>query len=401
MTYINPMHYLDPQFLLGLVTEREIDATSEKAKYIGDKFFPTQNVEEQTVVWESIRTQNPLGGIYSSRGKAVPSTDMAFGTHFATLAWIKAARVLDPDVVAKVRAPGMANIYAQGESAFPIAGMAARLGAKMKSYLEAVDDQMRATKEFLALSAMRGELHWPPLGENGLPISVNMPEWNSGQRMDLQWEFTSEFKQDISVLTGTPAIAGGANREGTKVYWNKAGADPRHDMEVIADLMLDVKNVDAENATLLMSRKVLSYMAELANIQRWIVGVNYESVNAGMAADINKVKEKIKTAFGYTIQLYDAKWTYTDGVDAKGKEVQKSVRFLPARQMLVLPKGEKIGTMAQAPHENPAGDFVYGDIVWVYTEPRPPKDREIEMDNIVWPLLQQPEGIGVFTVMGE
>ena len=73
--------------------------------------------------------------------------------------------------------------------------------------------------------------------------------------------------------------------------------------------MLELKGVDPENATLIMSRKVLSYMAELANIQRWVVGVNYEAVNAGMAADIFKLKEKIQTMFGYDMQLYDAKWT--------------------------------------------------------------------------------------------
>lgn len=397
---INPMYLLEPMYLMGVIKERQ-DFGLERPKYIGKSYFPEQDVAEQTVVWESIRSTNRLAGVYSAKGKPVPGDELGFSSHFARLVWIKAAKVLDPQIVQAVRDPGMAALYASGGPIpFAVESVAERVAAKMKVNAAYIDDQIQATKEYFMLQAMQGELIWPPLDASGNVIATPMPEWNAEERIYIKWGFTPEFKQSVDNLVGVPAMPGLANRTGTNKFWNKADADPRHDLEVINDLMLELKNVDADNAELIMSRKVLSYMAELANVQRWIVGVNYESVMAGMAADISKLKERIKTQFGYDIRLYDAKWTYTSGVDASGKEVEKSVRFLPANKMLVVPKGETLGTLAQARHENQDGNWVFGDVVWVYTEPRAPRTREVEMDNVVFPLLQQPEGIGVFTVLG-
>lgn len=397
---VNPLYLLEPMYLMGVIKERQ-DFGLERPKYIGRQYFKEQNVPEQTVLWESIRDTNRLGGVYSAKGKPVPGDELSFSSHFARLVWIKAAKVLDPQIVQAVRDPGMIALYKSGGPIpFAVESVADRVATKMKANAAYIDDQIQATKEYFCLQAMQGELVWPPLDASGNVIASPMPEWNSEEKIYIKWSFTPEFKQSVANLVGVPAVPGAAARQGTNILWNKANADPRHDLEVIADLMLELKNVDAENAEIVMSRKVLSYMAELANIQRWITGVNYESVNAGMAADIVKVKEKIKTMFGYEIRLYDAKWTYTDGVDAQGKEVERSVRFLPAHKMLVVPKGENFGTLAQARHENQDGDWVFGDSVWVYTEPRAPRTREVEMDNVVFPLLQQPEGVGVFTVLG-
>lgn len=400
---VDVLSLLEPRYLMGLIADRQ-DFGLERQKYIGGQYFPRKNFPEQTVLWETIQRENRLAGVYSSKGKAVPGDDIGWGQAFAKLMWIKAAKYLDPDIVSKIRAPGMVAVYKAGESAFPIVGMADRVAAKMREYLEFIDDQLAAQEEYFALSAMQGELIWPPVGADGQPLSDAImalnPEWNKDEKLHITWPFVTEFKQDIKNLTGVAAIPGGTARAGAGYWWNEANADPRHDLEVIADMMLELKSVDAENADLVMSRKVLSYMAEIANIQRWLVGVNYEAVNAGMLADISKVKEKIKTQFGYEIKLYDAKWTYIEGKDATGKEIVKSVRFLPSWKMLVVPRGEKFGVMAQAPHENQTNDWVYGPSVWVYTDPRPPREREMGIENVCFPLMQQPEGVGVFKVMG-
>lgn len=403
MSYVNPLNLLEPQYLMGLLAERQ-DFGLERPKYIGNKYFLRRNFPEQTVLWETVQRENRLAGVYSAKGKAIPGDDIGFGSAFAKLVWIKAAKYLDPDIVTKIKDPGMVAVYKEGGSAFTIQSIADRVAAKVRKYLTFIDDQLAAQEEYFATQAMQGELNWPPLGANGQPLSASVlaanPEWNKDEQIHITWPFVAKFKQDIKNLAGVPAITGATDRAGSGLWWNEANANPRHDLEVIADMMLELKGVDPENATLIMSRKVLSYMAELANIQRWVVGVNYEAVNAGMAADIFKLKEKIQTMFGYDIQLYDAKWTYLDGKDADGKDIVRSVRFLPEWRMLVVPKGEEFGVMAQAPHENQANDWVYGPSVWVYTDPRPPREREMGIDNICFPLLQQPEGVGVFKVMG-
>lgn len=71
MSYVNPLNLLEPQYLMGLLAERQ-DFGLERPKYIGNKYFLRRNFPEQTVLWETIQRENRLAGVYSSKGKAVP-----------------------------------------------------------------------------------------------------------------------------------------------------------------------------------------------------------------------------------------------------------------------------------------------------------------------------------------
>ena len=64
----NVMNMMDPQFLMGVLEERQ-DFGAERSKYIGDRFLPAQDVPEQTVLWETVRRENRLAGVYSSKLK--------------------------------------------------------------------------------------------------------------------------------------------------------------------------------------------------------------------------------------------------------------------------------------------------------------------------------------------
>lgn len=392
------MNMLDPRYLMGVLAERQ-DFGAERPKYIGGTLLPARNVPEQTVLWETVRRENRLAGVYSSRGKAIPGDEIGFSTKFANLVWIKAAKFLDNDIVMKIRHPGNIPVWKSGGES-PIATSAAtEISMKMSEYLTFIDDQMAAQKEYFAIGAALGHLVWPPRDENGLPITPAMPEWNKDEKLDVTWPFVEKFKQNIWELEGVPAKTGLADRAGTGYAWtDKVNADPRYDLEVIADMMLELKGVDAEGATIIMSRKVLSYMAFLANIQNWITGKNYEANGASGFADVNRVKSSLETMFGYKIQLYDAKWTYLDGVDEKGKDVIKSVRFLPANKIIIIPPGESIGVMGQAPQETQKGDYTNDATIYVKRGDVPPYDREMGISQICFPLLTDPEGIAVFNV---
>ena len=392
------MNMLDPRYLMGVLAERQ-DFGAERPKYIGETLLPARNVPEQTVLWETVRRENRLAGVYSSRGKAIPGDEIGFSTKLANLVWIKAAKFLDNDIVMKIRHPGNIPVWKSGGES-PIATSAAtEISMKMSEYLTFIDDQMAAQKEYFAIGAALGHLVWPPRDENGLPITPAMPEWNKDEKLDVTWPFVEKFKQNIWELEGVPAKTGLADRAGTGYAWtDKVNADPRYDLEVIADMMLELKGVDAEGATIIMSRKVLSYMAFLANIQNWITGKNYEANGASGFADVNRVKSSLETMFGYKIQLYDAKWTYLDGVDEKGKDVIKSVRFLPANKIIIIPPGESIGVMGQAPQETQKGDYTNDATIYVKRGDVPPYDREMGISQICFPLLTDPEGIAVFNV---
>jgi len=394
------MNMLDPQFLMGVLEERQ-DFGMERAKYIGSRFLPSQDVPEQTVLWETVRRENRLAGVYSSKAKAIPGDEIGFETKFANLVWIKAAKTLDPDLVMKIRHPGNIPVYKAGMES-PIAQSAANeVQRKMTEYLTFIDDQMAAQKEYFALGAMMGRLVWPPRKEDGTPITIPMPEWNADEKIDIQWPFTTKFVQSINTLKGVAAKTGLAERSGAGYYWNNlSNADPRKDLEVIADMMLELKGVDAEGATIIMSRKVLSYLAETTVVQRWAVGTNYEAAGASAYANLNKVKDFFQTAFGYNVMLYDAKWSYLDGVDSAGKEIIRSVRFLPADKIIVIPAGERVGIMAQAPQEMQNGGYTTGQTLYVKRQDTPPYEREMGVSQVCFPILQDPEAIGLFTVLG-
>lgn len=395
MSY-NPKDFLSPKFLMGVLRERQ-DFGNERARYIGSRYLPFENVPEQTVVWETIRGENRLAGVYSAKGKAISGDEIGFSTYFANLLWIKAAKTLDPDVVHKIRAPGMIDVYKAGQSAFPIQGMKQRVENKFREYLTYIDDQMAAQTEYFATQAMQGQLVWPPVDDSGNPLPVQ-PEWNGDQKINITWPFVAKFKQNISTLAGVPLTSGGADRSGGGYAWNNDNADPLLDFEVITEMMLELKGVDADYATCLMSRRALSYIAMLPNIQRWVRGVNYEGDDPTGVADFPQFKQKIKTQFGLTIETYDAKWTYLDGVEADGKPIIKSRRFIPVNKMIIVPRGEKIGSMAQAPHESQDGNYVYGPDVYVKRDDIPPYEWEVGIQNICFPLLRDPEGIGVFDI---
>lgn len=412
MAIPNTTLMLDPQYLMGVLSERQ-DFGQERPKYIGDRFFPIQNVPEQTVLWETIRMENRLAGIYSSRGKAIPGDDIGFKTKFANLVWIKAAKVLDTDTVQKIRDPGMINIYKSGGPVpFAVEGIQGRVTAKMNRYLAYIDDQIAAIKEYFRIKAMLGYLHWPPLGSDNLPIALPMPEWNAGQNIDMRWPFTDEFlyhRDRVDPTDGTtPAPRTVANLTGLNgdvgagFLWDDPSANPLVDMEVLGALMEDTKGVNPDNATMLMSRLVVSRLVRNPVMQNWLLGRTFSSVGGfEAAAGLPVLKEKIKGAFGFTIETYDAKWTYIDFANplSDGSENIRSVRFLPVGRVVVVPQGEKIGAMAQAPHENQQGDFVYGDVLHVHRDEKEPHDREMSMSNVTWPLLQQPEGIAVLDVL--
>jgi len=398
---INILSFLDPQYLMGVIAERQ-DFGAERGKYIGTELFPRRNFPEQTVAWETQRRENRLAGIYTAKGKPVPGDDIGFKTYFENMLWIKAGKYLDPDIVNKIRDPGMVAMYKSGGQApFAVQGIAERVAAKMNQYLTFIDDQIAAQEEYFAIKALTNEFRWPPLGYDGQPIdNVNYnPEWNhEGGKLEVEWPFHEKFVQNIWELEGVPASVGGTNRDGTQIRWTEDGADPRYDLEVIADMMLEEKGVDADGATLLMSRKALSYIAFLASVQRWLIPTTDIGQGDRMFADVNRVKEWIQSAFGFRIRLYDAKWTYLDGFNDDGSEIIRSVRFMPANKMVVIPPGETVGVMAQAPHETQGGDYVWGKTISVKRQDEEPYERWMSMSNLCWPLMTSPDALGVFTL---
>ncbi|MBD3284650.1 hypothetical protein GF395_04390, partial [Candidatus Uhrbacteria bacterium] len=231
---VYPNDLLHPTFLMGAIQERPERAAIRQG-YIGSQFLPTKEVPERRLTWDSMVAENNLAGFYSSKGHAIPGEDTLFSTHFANLADVKASRYLDPDIVGKVRDPGMLAAYKAAGDSFTIKGIAQRVQAHVRDNLAWCDDAVDAQMEYMVLSALVGTLEWPPKDSDGNVISDPMPHWNPEQEITVNFPLKSEFVQDASTLSGYDSRSGGG------AVWTDSSADPILDLEVIAELMVEEK----------------------------------------------------------------------------------------------------------------------------------------------------------------
>ncbi len=393
---VYPNDMLSPTFLMGAIQNRP-DRNAIKQGYIGASLFPKKDVPERRLMWDSLVSENNLAGFYSSKGVALPGSDLMFATHFADLIDLKASRYLDADLVAKIRDAGMPAVVKNAGDSFTIRGIQERVNSHLRDNLAWCDDAVDAQLEYMAMSAIRGSLVWPPKDANGVAISDPMPHWNSDMELTVNFPLRSTFQQDASTLTGYKSRTGGG------YAWTSDSADPIKDLEVIAEYMVEETGIDPYGAKIIMSRSTLSRIAFLPNILRWITGFTpvggtggSSAVNAAPAlgyADVNTVKNFVQTKLGYEVVLYDAQWTYRELNKTTGVETVKRVKFLPEGKVVILPKNFNVGYMAYAPHETQAGNWITGKAPWVWTSEKPPIQREMGVNAVAFPIVTYPDEI--------
>lgn len=395
MTVVYPNDMLTPTFLIGALQERP-DKNSIRMGYIGNTLFPTKEVSERKLMWDTLVSENNLAGFYSIKGQAVPGSDVMFATHFADLIDIKASRYLDADVVAKIRDAGMPAVIKNAGDSNVIRGIMERVNSHVRDNLAWCDDAVEAQMEYLALQAVTGSVVWGPKDDAGNFISDVMPHWNAEMQLNVNTGLKSEFIQNASTLSGYKGRTGGG------YAWTNVNCDPIKDLEVIAQYMVEETGINPYGAKIIMSRSTLSQIAFLPNILRWLTGATYGNsatmLNAESTpqyADVSVIKNFIQTRLGYDIQLYDAQWTYRSLNKTTGVETIRRVKFLPEGKILFLPKGYEVGFMAQAPHETQAGNWVTGKAPWVWASDKPPIQREMGVNTVAFPIVTRPNEIFV------
>lgn len=394
MTNVLPNDMLSPIFMDRMVERRNnrdfTDAMSRQ--YIGEEFFPLQDVPERRLMWETVQaeTVNDLAGIYAYKDRAlVKSDERDWETHFAELVVVKAARTLDPDIVTKVKDPGMANVYSAGSSAFLIESWRSRVEEHVMSRLAWCDDAINAMREYMAMSAVLGTMVWPPRDITGAPISNPPAWWNNEAKMIIRFPYHTAFHQKATTLYGENNVLGVPETSDGK-KWSDPDANIIEQLDVIANFMMSEKNIDANDAELIMSRSMLRKLQYNTLILKWLVGANWEQNGARNFIPPMAVREFIESRLGYSIRTYDAKWTYPDPTDNAPRRT-RTVRFMPDNLVIIKPRGSKFGNMAQAPHETEDGNWRTGKIAYNFRDPRPPYEREMGITWIGFPILKYPD----------
>lgn len=387
---------LSTRFLDGVIQERPTKDALRKS-YIGLNYFPVRPVMDYELTWDVVKSANRIAGIYAMDGTPVPGDDPAFYERMANVLNIMAARRLEESTVMTFREPGELALKSR-----VLQGKREKARRMLRSKIASADDEVDATIEYLCMQALQGTITWPPTTESGSAITPAPAYWGNAQPISLDLGFRSAFVQNIATLSGYNGRSGGGHN------WKHASADPMLDLFVIAENHAEVGNVSMNGATLIMSTSALTWIATRPNVVQWFVG-GPSSTSAGAPAtdagrrfiDYQQLTNYIKTAMGFNVVLYDAKWTYETNVGSESGETENSVRFLPINKMIVIPAGSTGGDMsyfATAPISGPNDAYRTGKQTWSEKMTKPPWSWEIGVQIKGFPILKDSQSIGVYTL---
>ena len=378
---VYPNDLLTPTFLTGAIESRPTKAAIRQ-NYRGMALLPLLEVDERRLSWDVMHSENNLAGIYGPKGQAVPGDDVLFSTVFANLVDVKASRNLDPTIVQIIRDAGMPAVYKSGGSAHTVKALQARIRRHVSERLAWCDDAVDANLEYFAMQALsEGSISWPPTDNDGNTISPAMPHWNAEMEVAVTFPLPANQSQNASSLTGWDSRTGGG------VNWKNSSADPIKDLEVINEYMRKQTGVTLRGGRIIMSEVVLSHIAFLPNVLRWVVGTDYSQDGGRQFIDTEQLKALIKTRLGWTVETYDAQWTYrTHNVGTK--PTISRIDFLKEGKVVILPPGEPVGRMATTWQETESGSWVQGKMAWSYRTPKPPFEQEVGVNIVAFPIFQ-------------
>lgn len=381
MAITYPNNLLTSTALTKLVNERP-ELEQIRQRYLWRTFFPPMESPERKLTWESVRAENNLAGFYHQRDQVVPMPNDSAKQYFADLINIKAAKIVDAETVQLIRDPGMVAVYKAGEQSSHVQGIAQRVKREIAKAVNDVDNSIEATMEYLAVNTLRGTVNWPPQDSNGNSI-INVPHWNPQNRLTVTMPRNANYAQDATTLTGWNS------KEGTRVAWNQAGADPLYDLEVIGELLMEQDGVDIENATIVLSHSTLLNLARATKIVNKLFGDDNSQNGTRSQYSFNALKDYVKAQWGFNFFEYGAKYTYQIESGNDRPQVVNQ-RFLPDGEVLIIPNnmldGGTVGNMMLGLQETVEGNFMYGKYARVH------RDEKTFVNEIIdsvtaWPII--------------
>lgn len=377
-----PNQMLQPAFLTGAVQEKP-SKEAIRQSYRALTLLPWEDVPERQVLWDVIYSENNLAGFYAPDGMAIPGDEVLFTSMMTNLIDVKAARNLDSWAVQQLRDAGMPRVYKAGGSSNTVQGMQGRLRDHINKRLAWCNEVVDAQIEYIGMHALQGTVVWPPVDQDGNAISVPMPHWNADMTITVPFNLPAAQNQNASTLTGWQSATGGG-----AAWTNHTTGDPIKDLMLINQYMIKTKGVSMRGGRLIMSQVVVDHMAQCANVLKWLVGTDYTQTGTREFIDEDTLKAIIKTRTGYTIETYDAQWTYRTKVPHTKPTIQR-VDFMKEGKVLILPQGETVGTMMDTQLENMDGSWVYRKMGWSHRADLPPFPIQLGVNATAWPKFTQ------------
>lgn len=382
---VYPNDMLSPMFLMGAIKKRPT-REAIKQRYMGTTLFPWKEVPERKLTWDIVYSENNLAGYADPKGQAIPGDDVLFSQAFASLIDIKASRTLDPDIANGIRSAGALALYRSAGNTDPF--MESRQANERQHLQDRIawcDDAIDSQIEYQAMQlASTGQIQWPPRDQAGNVISPAMPHWNADMPLSIVFPMESWKKQAPSSLVGW---SGRVNTTG-RVPWTNAAADVIQDMEIIAELFLRQTGLSMRGGKVIMSELLLSRLAFNSTLINWVAGGNKEQPGARQFIDVDEIKTVIKTRLGWTIETYDAQWTYRTSVVGTKPTIDR-VSFMNPNKVIFIPAGvTSLGNMATTYLRRADGTYASGKYPWSYETPKPPHEIEVGVNIVAFPIVQ-------------
>jgi len=368
---------LSKVFLTGVIESRP-DHQAWRAYYKGLSLFTPDEVAGYKLAWDVVMSENNLAGIYAINGRPIPGSEMLFAERFQEVKNVMSSRVIHPSDVMILREPGTPAVGTQSWN------MKAEAQKKLVKNVNACDDEVDAQVEYLCMGALQGQIVWPPVAADGTAIAVPMPQWGNVQ-LTINFPIRTVFNQDATTLVGYSA------RNGTQVLWTDyVNSDPLFDLEVISELISETLGIDAHGSRILMGHSLLSHLCFNESIISWIKGTE-----AGVKmVDVSELQNFVQTRLGYTIEEYNARWTYRTGSDAQAGPTVNSVPFMNGMRMIIIPPNTDLGYYAMAP--SPDGLYKPGKYNWMAQDQEPPWETRVGEGLVGFPVFQRADQVFIF-----
>ncbi len=370
---------LSLKFVTGVVQSRP-ERAAWRSQYIGSSLLPDRPVGGYELTWDVVQSENGLAGIYAINGRPVPGSDMLFEQKYAEVQNVMASRVIHPTDVSRLREAGELAVSRTGKA------MLEASQRKLRERIEWCDDTVDATKEYMIMRSLQGNIHWPPKDADGDTITSLQPEWGNVS-IQIDYPLRETFNQEVTSLAGYESRTGGGY-----AWTDGTNSNPILDLEVIAQLIIETVGLDAHNSTIIMPGEVISYLGENAKIIAWLQGTE-KGTNMVAFKDLT---DYIRTKIGYKIKPYNARWTYRTNIDSADGPTVNSIPFLDRGKILIIPDGADPGYLAQAP--SPDGKYKPGKYQWMVSDKEPPWETRVGVGEVCLPIPEHYDSIFVLDV---
>jgi hypothetical protein len=156
------------------------------------------------------------------------------------------------------------------------------------------------------------------------------------------------------------------------------------------ELISETLGIEAHGSRIIMGKGLLSHLCFNEKIISWIKGTE-----AGVKmVNVSELQDFIKTRLGYTIEEYNAQWTYRTGFDAQGGPTVNAVRFMDRMRLIIIPPNTDLGYFAMAP--SPDGAYKTGKYTWMAQDDEPPWETRVGEGLVGFPVFERADQVFIF-----